>query len=125
MLFNPNRSPTTYLVDAAGQVVHTWQHDLEPGGGAYLLENGHLLRGAREPDVPVFSGGGQSGRLQEITWDGEVVWDFRFANEDHLLHHDMAVMPWEIVVQYRASAPPGRGRRLSWLREYSFSWSSL
>ena len=93
MLFNPNRSLTTYLVDVEGQVVHTWELDLEPGGGAYLLENGHLLRGAREPDVPVFSGGGQAGRLQEITWDGEVVWDFTFASEDHLLHHDVAVMP--------------------------------
>ena len=93
VLFNPNQSPTTYLVDLEGQVVHTWQHDHGPGGGAYLLDNGHLLRGAREPDVPVFSGGGQSGRLQEITWDGEVVWDFTFASEDHLLHHDVAVMP--------------------------------
>ena len=93
VLFNPSRSLTTYLVDLEGQVVHTWQHDHGPGGGAYLLENGHLLRGTREPDVPVFSGGGQSGRLQEITWDGEVVWDFTFTSEDHLLHHDVAVMP--------------------------------
>ena len=31
MLFNPNRSLTTYLVDVEGQVVHTWEHDLEPG----------------------------------------------------------------------------------------------
>ena len=93
VLFNPNRSLTTYLVDLEGRVVHTWQHDHGPGGGAYLLDNGHLLRGAREPDVPVFSGGGQAGRLQELTWDGEVVWNFTFASEDHLLHHDVAVMP--------------------------------
>ena len=92
VLFNPQPSLTTYLVDLEGQVVHTWQHDQGPGGGAYLLENGHLLRGTREPDVQVFSGGAQSGRLQEITWDGEVVWDFTFAGEDHL-HHDVAVMP--------------------------------
>lgn len=31
VLFNPNRSPTTYLVDLEGQVVHTWQHDHGPG----------------------------------------------------------------------------------------------
>ncbi len=93
VIFNPNRSLTTYLVDLEGRVVHTWQSDYPPGGGAYLLDNGHLLRAAREPDVPVFSGGGQSGRLQELTWDGEVVWDFTFATEDHLLHHDVAVLP--------------------------------
>ena len=72
VFFNPNRSLTTYLVDLEGRVVHTWQHDLGPGGGAYLLDNGHLLRGARQPDVPVFRGGGQAGRLQELTWNGEV-----------------------------------------------------
>ena len=93
VLFNPNRSLTSYLVDLEGRVVHTWQSDYSPGGGAYLLDNGHLLRGVREPDVPVFSGGGQSGRLRELTWDGEVVWDFTFASEDHLLHHDVAVLP--------------------------------
>ena len=93
VLFNPNRSLTTYLVDSGGQVVHSWRHDQGPGGGAYLLDSGHLLRGSREPDVAVFSGGGQAGRLQEITWDGDVVWDFTFACEDHLLHHDVAVMP--------------------------------
>ena len=93
VVFNPNLSLTTYLVDLEGRAVHTWQSDYPPGGGAYLLDNGHLLRAAREPDVPVFSGGGQSGRLQELTWDGEVVWDFTFATEDHLLHHDVAVLP--------------------------------
>ena len=93
VLFNPNRSLTTYLVDVAGRVVHTWESEHAPGGGAYLLDNGHLLRGAREPDVPVFSGGGQAGLLQELDWDGEVVWDFTFADEDHLLHHDVAPLP--------------------------------
>ena len=94
VFFNPLLSRTTYLVDVEGQVVHTWQNDLQSGGGAYLLDNGHLLRGGQEePDRPVFTGGGQAGRIQEFTWDGEVVWDFAFANEDHRLHHDMAVLP--------------------------------
>ena len=93
VLFNPLRSPTTYLVDREGRVMHTWEGEVEPGGGLYLLDNGHLLRGVREPDVAVFSGGGQAGRLQELTWDGDVVWDFTFASEGHLLHHDVAVMP--------------------------------
>ncbi|TDI25327.1 MAG: hypothetical protein E2P06_05090 [Acidobacteria bacterium] len=66
VLFNPLLSRTTYLVDVEGQVVHTWQNDLQGGGGAYLLDNGHLLRGGQEPDRPVFTGGGQAGRIQEF-----------------------------------------------------------
>ena len=45
VIFNANGSLTTYLIDLEGRVVHMWQSDYAPGGGAYLLDNGHLLRG--------------------------------------------------------------------------------
>ena len=93
VFFNPLLSYMTYLVDVDGRVMHTWEADYESGGGAYLLDNGHLLRGGQEPDPPVFSGGGQAGRIQEFTWDGELVWEFVFSNKDHLLHHDLAILP--------------------------------
>ena len=93
VFFNPLLSHTTYLVDVEGRVVHTWESQYDSGGGAYLLDNGHLLRGGQEPDPAVFSDGGQAGRIQEVTWDGEVVWDFVFADEHHLLHHDLTVLP--------------------------------
>ena len=93
VFFNPLLSHTTYLVDVEGRVVHTWESDYDNGGGLYLLDNGHLLRGGQQPDPPVFSAGGQAGRIQEFTWDGELVWDFVFSSEDHLLHHDVAVLP--------------------------------
>ena len=91
--FAPLLSDTTYLINMDGQVVHTWKSDYAPSAWVYQLDNGDLLRGGREPDVPVFSGGGQGGRIQQFTWDGELVWDFSFANEDHLLHHDVAILP--------------------------------
>ena len=116
VFFNPLLSYATYLVDVEGKVVHTWESEYESGGGVYLLDNGHLLRGGQEPDPPVFSGGGQAGRIQELTWDGEVVWDFGFSDENHLLHHDMAVLPngnilgiaWEAKTAEEAGAA---GRR--------------
>jgi len=92
-LFTPLLSDTTYLIDNDGLVVHTWKSDYAPSGSVYLLDNGNLLRGAREPGVAVFKGGGQGGRIQELTWDGELVWDFAFASEDHLLHHDIEPLP--------------------------------
>jgi hypothetical protein len=93
LLFGPLLSDTTYLMDNDGMIVHTWHSPYAPSGTAYLLPNGNLLRGAREPGVEVFKGGGQGGRLQEFTWDGEKVWDFEFATADHLLHHDIEVLP--------------------------------
>ena len=92
--FAPLLSDTTYLVETnTGAVVRTWTSELVPSAFVYLLDNGHLLRGGRELDIPVFSGGGQGGRIQEFSWEGDLVWDYRFASEEHLLHHDVAVMP--------------------------------
>ena len=127
--FNPNLSLTTYLVDVEGRVVHMWQSSQGPAGGAYLLDNGHLLRGMREPDVPVFSGGGQGGRLQELTWDGEVVWDFTFATEDHLLHHDVAVLPngniLGIAWEQKTAADANQAGRLPTLTPEAGVWPDM
>ena len=92
--FAPLLSGTTYLIETvSGAVVRTWDSELLPSAFIYLLDNGHVLRGGREPEAPVFSGGGQGGRIQEFTWDGDLVWDYRFASEEHLLHHDVTVLP--------------------------------
>jgi len=48
---------------------------------------------AEDPDFPVFHGGGQAGRIQKISWDGKMLWDFEYATEDYLTHHDLDVLP--------------------------------
>ena len=88
VLFSPLVSDVTYLVDAAGKVVHTWQSQYSPCG-LYLLDNGSLLRLAHEPTPSAFQAGGEAGRIQELAWDGEVVWDFVMADDERLLHHDI------------------------------------
>ena len=93
VIFSPLLSGTTYVVNTNGEVVHTWESEYGPSGWLYIKENGNLVRGGREPDAPIFGGGGQGGRLQEFTWDGNLVWNYRFANEAHLSHHDVAIMP--------------------------------
>lgn len=92
VIFSPLCDDITYLIDRDGLVVHMWKSDYAPTGSIYLLDNGHLIRGGREPEVPVFYSGGQGGRIQEFTWDGELVWDYLFASEEHLLHHDLEVL---------------------------------
>lgn len=92
-LIAPLRDRTTYLIDLQGEVVHRWRAELRPGNSAYLLDNGHLLRCAREPDNPVFQGGGQGGRIQEFSWDGELVWDYVLSSEENLHHHDIEPLP--------------------------------
>ncbi|PYJ01816.1 MAG: hypothetical protein DME25_17445 [Verrucomicrobia bacterium] len=57
------------------------------------MDNGNLLRGAREPKLEVFKGGGQGGRIQEFSWDGKLLWDWKYATTNHLLHHDIEPLP--------------------------------
>jgi len=93
VLFSPLLSTTTYLVDRAGRVVHAWRGDRAPGASVYLLENGHLVRCGRQQDQPIFQAGGEGGRIQEYTWEGELVWDFVLASPRRVQHHDIEPLP--------------------------------
>jgi hypothetical protein len=92
IMFTPTNSPEMYLIDRDGQVVHSWKSNYGVMGG-YLMEDGSLVQNVYDPDFPVFAGGGETGRLQKITWDGKIVWDFEYATEEYHAHHDFAVMP--------------------------------
>ena len=92
-LISPMNSTKTWLIDMQGKVVRTWQCDCPPATTAYLLEDGHLLRpGALPPGQPL-GGPGAGGRVQEFTWEGELVWDFKLSNENQLPHHDVTRLP--------------------------------
>jgi hypothetical protein len=91
--FAPIRSKATYLIDMNGEVVHEWPSEHPPGNSAYLMQDGSIVRTAQDFDNPTFHGGGSGGRIQHISWDGELLWDFLFSNEEHMQHHDIALLP--------------------------------
>jgi len=91
-LFTVQNCASSYLVDRKGEVVHEWKGNF-PGIIDYLTDSGTIVRVTIDPDFPRFHGGGNSGRVQEISWEGDMLWDFEFATEDHLNHHDIAPMP--------------------------------
>jgi len=93
VIFNPSNSTKTFLMDKNGSVVHTWVGELQAHLSPYLLENGHLLRMEVDSDYPTFAAGGTSGRIREYDWDGNIIWDFEYANEKELIHHDIEVLP--------------------------------
>ncbi|HOD49241.1 MAG TPA: SUMF1/EgtB/PvdO family nonheme iron enzyme [Candidatus Hydrogenedentes bacterium] len=92
-LFAPKHRTMTYLINNEGHVVHEWtKSQFEPGQTVYLLENGHLLR-CCFTHAQGFTRGGEGGRLEEYDWDDNLVWEFDYASDEHMLHHDVAVMP--------------------------------
>jgi hypothetical protein len=92
-LLAPANSTTTYLLDMEGKVVKTWQSDCKPGHSAYLLPNGNLLRAGAVVNPPFHVFGGAGGRIQEFSWDGELLWDFTCVDDSHLGHHDICPLP--------------------------------
>ncbi len=92
VLFQPSSSVQTYLMNMDGIIVHTWTGELY-SMHSYLLENGHLFRLELDLDFPTFSAGGQAGRIREYDWEGNMVWDFEYANENELIHHDIEILP--------------------------------
>jgi hypothetical protein len=92
-LISPLMSTKAYLLDMQGHVVRTWESDSAAALTTRLLENGHLLR-LSNLDQQVFgTGPGAAGRLQEFTWEGDLVWDYKFATSKQLPHHDCTKLP--------------------------------
>jgi hypothetical protein len=91
-LLAPSNSTNTYLIDLEGRIVQKWKSDCVPGLSAYLLDNGNLLRTGQVRNPPFFGGGG-GGRVQEFTWDGKLVWDFTYVNDNQLPNHDVCKLP--------------------------------
>lgn len=93
-LLAPLSSRQTYLIDNEGKVVHSWVAEAKPGNSAALLEDGSLLRCARVVETHGFlTQGGVGGRIQRFDWDGNLLWDFVYADAEKMHHHDVEWMP--------------------------------
>jgi hypothetical protein len=110
-LFTPMSSTDTYLIDHSGSIVHTWSSSYRPGLSVYLLENGTLMRTANTGDT-TFNAGGSGGRVEQFSWDGDLLWEFEYSDSQHRSHHDIEVLPnsnilmvaWELKTEAEAIA---------------------
>ena len=85
-------STTTHIYDTDGSSQHVWPSASLPGLAVYMRENGNLLRSEHPIGFP--SGAGAGGRIEEIAWDGTVVWSYDyFIPGVQQQHHDIEPMP--------------------------------
>lgn len=84
-LFNQMASGTAHLIDNYGRLVHKWSTEYPPAVAVYLLPNGDLLRTTRFPD--------EINGLQQLDWDGAVIWEYEFTGENFRQHHDIQPLP--------------------------------
>ncbi len=111
VLIAPLESEFVYLVNSAGRIVHLWAFAVT-GSNAYMFPDGSLMRSSQEPEIKLFDGRGSAGRIQKVDWEGNLQWDFKYANESHLQHHDFELLPngnvlliaWEKISKSEALA---------------------
>ena len=93
-LFSPMSSTTTYLINSTGHVVHTWKSEYRPGLSTRLLPNGDLLRCCNiGRSNTTFRGGGAGGLIELRDWNDHLLWQYRYASDQHLQTHDAVMLP--------------------------------
>jgi hypothetical protein len=92
-LIAPTYTKNIYLIDMAGNLVHKWETKNDNGLYAELLPNGNILRGAAVNDRFAVYFGGSSGSVQELDWNGNVVWEYKMNSPQGFYHHAFDRMP--------------------------------
>jgi Arylsulfotransferase (ASST) len=119
-LYAPLEQKRTYLMALDGTVAHSWKATTQPGLVQYLLPNGHLLRAGNLKEKGVWEDGrGAGGRIEQLDWDGKLVWRYDVADDDAMQHHDIEPLPngnvlilaWERKTEAEALAA-GRNPKL-------------
>jgi len=114
-LFSPLYYFNTYLINNKGDIVNKWKSNYIQSLKCYLLENGNLLRACLPRINPYIPCGGMGGRIEMFNWDGDLIWEFEYSNNQHCLNHGFEVLPngnilmivWEIKTYSEAI---GEGR---------------
>ena len=99
-LFWPLGSTTAHIINMKGDVVKEWEMPGQPGNYMYILPTGNLLAAIRT-DEHALGLAAKGGRLIEMDWDGNIVWEYI----DHFQHHDFRRLPngntiyigWELM----------------------------
>jgi len=87
---NGNDSDRTILINNDGDILNEWIGADRVASTAYLLPGGELLRPCKAGSQ---NGPAIGGRIQKFSYDGEVLWDFTWGDENNQPHHDMCPMP--------------------------------
>src|SRR5688572_5655267 len=92
-LYSTSNSSTAYLIDTNNVVYHTWTFtNANTGYSSYLLP-GQVLCGSVRVNNPSYQGGGLTGRIQKVDWNGNVTWDYTHSASTYMLHHDHCPLP--------------------------------
>ena len=85
LLFSPTAgggatNGTTYLMDNDQNIVHTWNYTNGAASMPYLMPDSSIIYPYRVSN-PTMNSGGVGGGVTQLSWDGEVLWNYVVSND--------------------------------------------
>lgn len=84
---------TAKLVDTAGVLYKTWTFNSASRYSAYLIPGDTIVRTASYTVSGAPSGGGVTGKIQKVTWNNTVAWEYNYSSTTTQMHHDICPLP--------------------------------
>jgi len=98
-LLQAHKYTTVYLLNNDGLVVNQWSTRI-PRSMVYLLPNGDIVRATQRDPASAF-------RIEQVDWDGNLVWEFSMESSDYNQHHDIEPLPnGNVLVIVRETKTP-------------------
>lgn len=95
-IYNVNNGPDsnrTILINNDGDLLNEWIGADRIASTPYLLPGGELLRPCKVSGNIPMNGAAVGGRIQRFSYEGELLWDFTFSDQNNQPHHDICPMP--------------------------------
>lgn len=81
-------------MDTSLATYHTWTHTTanKTGYSSYLMPGGILWRSIALTGTSL-TGGGMTGKVQKVDYNGTILWDYTYSSTTYCLHHDFCPLP--------------------------------
>ena len=84
----------TFLIDNDENIINQWSHDCKPVTISYLLPDSSVVIPCTQDEVDGLGGNGiAGGRILKLSWDGDILWDDIFVENNYQPHHDIEPLP--------------------------------
>ncbi|WP_422081643.1 aryl-sulfate sulfotransferase [Ulvibacterium sp.] len=117
VLINDAGKNRVYIMDKEATILHEWSLSNNIGNDVVLLPDGRLLA-SLEADDPLIAFGGKGGKIQFVDKDSRIDWNFEYATEDYITHHDVEILPnGNVIALVWERMPVESAQELGWVSE--------
>lgn len=85
-------SAVGYLIDTNSTVVKTYNFSGNTGYATHFTPGGNFFRTVMNTGNSI-NGGGVTGRIQKLDYNGSILWDYTYSSSTYVLHHDHCPLP--------------------------------